>query len=117
MPELPEVETVRAGLSRLIIGKQITAVDFDWPKSFPNDQNAVSRFLVGASIIDVSRRAKVLLVKLSGDYSLIIHLKMTGQLVFRSEAVAFGAGHPSDSLMTSVSLAGFVLYQLSKFKI
>jgi formamidopyrimidine-DNA glycosylase len=59
----------------------------------------VRRFLHGATIIDVRRRAKVLLVDLDTGYTLVIHLKMTGQLVFVAEAVRFGAGHPNDSLV------------------
>jgi formamidopyrimidine-DNA glycosylase len=98
MPELPEVETVRIGLSRLIIGQTIHSVSFDWPKGFPNAQSDVDAFLVGSKIIDVRRRAKVLLIDLSTHYTLVIHLKMTGQLVFRGEE-HFGAGHPNDSLV------------------
>ncbi|MGH7241222.1 MAG: bifunctional DNA-formamidopyrimidine glycosylase/DNA-(apurinic or apyrimidinic site) lyase [Candidatus Saccharimonadales bacterium] len=100
MPELPEVETVRAGLHKLIIGRTVAAVDFDWPKSFPNATTDVDQFLIGAKIMNVERRAKVLLVELSSKYSLVIHLKMTGQLVYRSKTVDFGAGHPSDSLVS-----------------
>lgn len=98
MPELPEVETVRRGLSSLIIGSKVTSVTHDTPKSFPNAASDVEQFLIGAKIIDVRRRAKVLLIDLSTNYTLVIHLKMTGQLVFRGEAV-FGAGHPNDSLI------------------
>ena len=99
MPELPEVETVRSGLQKLIVGKTVAAVDHDTPKSFPNAPADVQRFLLGAKIIDVMRRAKVLIVDLDNAHSLIIHLKMTGQLVFQSKTVHFGAGHPSDSLV------------------
>jgi formamidopyrimidine-DNA glycosylase len=99
MPELPEVETVRIGLSRLIVGKTIASVEHDWPKSFPNTDEDVAAFLVGEKIMNVERRAKVLLVELSSKYSLVIHLKMTGQLVYRSKTEDFGAGHPSDSLV------------------
>lgn len=98
MPELPEVETVRRGLSALVINKKIKSVQHDWPKSFPNAPADVNEFLNGATITDVRRRAKVLIIDLSTKYSLIVHLKMTGQLVFRGEQV-FGAGHPSDSLV------------------
>lgn len=98
MPELPEVETVRRGLYELIIGRTISAVSHDTPKSFPNAAKDVEGFLVSASIIDVRRRAKVLLIDLDTQYTLVIHLKMTGQLVFRGET-AFGAGHPNDSLI------------------
>ena len=98
MPELPEVETVRRGLSQLIIGKKITSVSADNEKSFPNNATEVNEFLIDATITDIRRRAKVLLIDLSSDYTLVVHLKMTGQLVFRGEQV-FGAGHPNDSLI------------------
>ena len=99
MPELPEVETVRRGLAELIPGRVIkSAYHIESPKSFPNAPADVARFLIGASITNVRRRAKVLLVDVSTEYSLVIHLKMTGQLVFRGES-AFGAGHPNDSLI------------------
>ncbi len=101
MPELPEVETVRSGLQRLLPGRQILAVTSDWPKSFPNAQADVDAFLIGAKILTVRRRAKVLLIDLDSDYTLVIHLKMTGQLVYRSndDAERFGAGHPNESLV------------------
>lgn len=101
MPELPEVETVKNGLKNLVIGKQIIAVWHDWPKSFPNTQNDVDAFLVGSKIVDVRRRAKVLMIDLDSRYSLVIHLKMTGQLVFvaNDDSKRFGAGHPSGSLI------------------
>src|SRR5690348_17257325 len=99
MPELPEVETVRIGLSALLPERRITEVTHDWPKSFPNAQADVRQFLVGAAVQDVRRRAKVLIIDLNTDYSLVIHLKMTGQLVFRSPGANFGAGHPNDSLV------------------
>jgi len=98
MPELPEVETVRRGLSLLVIGKTITAVTHDNGKSFPNSESDTKAFLVGATITDIRRRAKVLLIDLDNEYTLVIHLKMTGQLVLRGEQV-FGAGHPNDSLV------------------
>ena len=112
MPELPEVETVKRGLERLIVGKTIQSVEFDWPKSFPNSLNDVSAFLERATITEVARRAKVLLIGLSTGYTLVIHLKMTGQLVYvgkqqenrtsnggSQKDERFGAGHPNDSLI------------------
>jgi formamidopyrimidine-DNA glycosylase len=99
MPELPEVETVRAGLQRLLPGRVITSVDFDWPKGFPNAQEDIKAFLIGAQIVEVRRRAKVLLIEWSTKYTLVTHLKMTGQLVFRSDNERFGAGHPNASLI------------------
>jgi len=99
MPELPEVETVRIGLQQLLPGRVVASVDHDWPKSFPNAEADVQQFLIGASVVEVRRRAKVLLIDLSSQYTLVVHLKMTGQMVFRSQAERFGAGHPNESLV------------------
>jgi len=98
MPELPEVETVRRGLLTLLVGHTVKKVTHDTPKSFPNAMADVEQFLVGATVTDIRRRAKVLMIDLSSQYSLVIHLKMTGQIVYRGELV-FGAGHPNDSLI------------------
>ena len=98
MPELPEVETVRRGLNRLVVGKTIKTVDFNWPKSFPNAPEEVRQFLIGSKITEVRRRAKVLIIDLSSEYSLVIHLKMTGQIVYRGNK-SFAAGHPNDSMI------------------
>ncbi len=118
MPELPEVETVRLGLQRLLPSKRIASVWFDTEKSFPNATADVESFLIGAQITNVERRAKVLIINLSTDYSLLVHLKMTGQLVFVGKE-RFGAGHPNDSLINplpdkstrvSLDLGDAVLY-------
>lgn len=101
MPELPEVETVRRGLDSLIVGKTIKSITHDNERSFPNDPVIVSEFAVGATVATVKRRAKVLLIELSKDYTLMTHLKMTGQLVFVGSE-RFGAGHPSDSLINKL---------------
>lgn len=95
---MPEVETVRRGLHALIIGKTVRTVEHDWPKSFPNAPGDVKEFLINATISDIRRRAKVLIIDLESEYSLVVHLKMTGQLVYRGKQV-FGAGHPNDSLV------------------
>ena len=101
MPELPEVETVRRGLHRLIIHRTVRSVTSDAVKSFPNSQTDVAQFVVGASVIDVRRRAKVLMIDLDTGYTLVTHLKMTGQLVFVGDE-RFGAGHPTDSLINEL---------------
>lgn len=98
MPELPEVETVRRGLSDLILEKVVAKETHDTERGFPNNEHDVDQFLIGASILAVRRRAKVLIIDLSSGYSLVIHLKMTGQLVFDGDN-RFGAGHPNDSLV------------------
>jgi formamidopyrimidine-DNA glycosylase len=102
MPELPEVETVRLGLQDLLLGRVVVDVSSDNPKSFPNAPADVQAFLLGCSVLGVRRRAKVLLIDLSSEYTLVIHLKMTGQLVFVAPNVRFGAGHPNDSLVNAL---------------
>lgn len=99
MPELPEVETIRLGLSRLLPGKKVYTVWHDWPKGFPNSRADVGSFLLGAKVRGIQRRGKALIIELDNAYSLVIHLKMTGQLVYRSARRSFGAGHPGDSLI------------------
>lgn len=100
MPELPEVETVRIGLSKYLPGMTIKAVDSDWPRGFPNDPVHVKKYLLGSKVNTVKRRAKVLLIELDTNYTLVIHLKMTGQLVYRAgDGERWGAGHPNDSLI------------------
>lgn len=101
MPELPEVETIRLGLAKLLPGKVVKDVWHDWPKSFPNAPADVAQFLLHSKITSVQRRAKVLIINLSSKYSLMIHLKMTGQLVFRGKE-NFGAGHPSKDLVADL---------------
>lgn len=102
MPELPEVETIRRGLDKLLPGLVIKSVESDWAKSFPNPEADIEQFLIGAEIANVRRRAKVLLIDLSSAYSLAIHLKMTGQLVFKGDNQRFGAGHPNASLISAL---------------
>ena len=99
MPELPEVETVRRGLAELLPGRVVARVTvFNSPKSFPNAPADVEQFLYGACVTAVRRRAKVLMIDLDTQYSLVVHLKMTGQLIFRG-VQSFAGGHPNDSLI------------------
>lgn len=112
MPELPEVETVRRGLQELVVGKKIASATCDWPKSFPNSESDIEAFLIGASVAAVRRRAKVLMIDLDSGYTLVTHLKMTGQLVYiakprppkssETSGLRFGAGHPTEGLISEL---------------
>jgi len=103
MPELPEVETVRRGLDTFLKGHTILSYEVLRKRSFPNDETLANEFLVGAIVLRVKRRAKLLLIELSTNYTLVVHLKMTGQLVYRAEdGKKFGAGHPNNSLVSSL---------------
>jgi len=102
MPELPEVETVRRGLAKLIVGRKILHVEILNEKTFQAGPHDVKSFAIGAEIIAARRRAKVLILDLSTDYSLVMHLKMTGQFVFRDDKKNWGAGHPTDSFVDAL---------------
>ena len=97
MPELPEVETVRRGLKRLIVGKSIKKVDVLNKNSFINDDNKTKSCL-NKTILNVKRRGKVIIIELTDDLLLLAHLKMTGQLVFDGQT-RFAGGHPTNSLI------------------
>ncbi len=100
MPELPEVETIRIGLAELLPGLSVRGVNVLSEKNFQVAPGDVQSFVAGAKIKKVRRRAKILIIDLSTNYSLVIHLKMTGQLVFcANDGRRFGAGHPTDSLV------------------
>ena len=103
MPELPEVEVIRSGLSELIAKKTIKKVNVLNDKSFQASTSSIDVFVNNSTILSVKRRAKILLIELSSGYSLVIHLKMTGQLLFRdnqNKSKNFAGGHPSDSFLS-----------------
>ncbi|MDP2927000.1 MAG: DNA-formamidopyrimidine glycosylase [bacterium] len=77
MPELPEVETIKRYLQRAIVGKTIIGVEILSKKQFPDNPKEV----IGVKIISIARRGKNLIINLSNNKSLLIHLKLTGQLV------------------------------------
>ena len=116
MPELPEVETVRLGLQEFLPGQKIKSAMTDWPKSLPVSAELQNTSLVGATIKSVERRGKLIIIPLSSGYSLLVHLKMTGQLVYRpSQGKGFGGGHPNDSLVDKLpDRSTRVIIELSK---
>lgn len=83
MPELPEVETIKRDLEKIIPGKKIVEVCVYKPGVIREPSAAVfKRFLEGATIKNILRRGKLLIFELSNGKALTIHLKMTGQLVY-----------------------------------
>ena len=102
MPELPEVETVVRGLNQYLVGHTILSFDFDWPKTLKTPIEIIKKELVNSKVLGARRRAKLIIIDLDSGYSLLIHLKMTGQVVYRSPKVNYGAGHPNDSLVSKL---------------
>lgn len=99
MPEGPEVETIRRGLELGIVGQVVSGVEVLWEKSFPVPADLIQAIVVGARISHLGRRAKVLIIELSNEYSLLFHLKMTGQMVLvKADGERFAGGHPTLSM-------------------
>ena len=84
MPELPEVETIRLGLQKYIVGKTIENVEVRLPKMLTGSPKDI----IGAKVIDVRRFGKGLVIDLDNDYSIAIHIKLTGQLIYRGPEVS-----------------------------
>ncbi len=103
MPELPEVETIRQGLTDTIRGKQISGFEVRLPKVFKVAGPERDQRIIGSTILSVERRGKLLLLRLSTGVTLLIHLKMTGQLIYREGAgIVLAGGHPTNDMVTAV---------------
>lgn len=117
MPELPEVETIKRGLERFLLNKKIVQVKIGTEKSFVGPKELVE----GQKIVGLRRRGKALLVDLSGGVTLMVHLRMTGQLIYRTlgaengadilavakrqqlgDEQSFAGGHPTDAFFTEL---------------
>lgn len=89
MPELPEVETIKRELEKAVLGKKIAEVVINNPKLIRQvSPSEFKKSVIGSTIKNILRKAKVLILELSDGKSLVIHLKMTGQLVYPGDAKA-----------------------------
>jgi formamidopyrimidine-DNA glycosylase len=81
MPELPEVETIVRDLRSPLIGRVFTDVHVSWERMVQMPVAELKARLLGERIEEIHRRGKYLVFRLSGGESLIVHLKMTGDLM------------------------------------
>lgn len=95
MPELPEVETIKIGLQKKIIGLKISKIQVNSARSFVGDPNQVK----GQKLLKIWRKAKILGIELSGNVTLLFHLKMTGQLIWVGEKSRLIGGHPTPDMV------------------
>lgn len=79
MPELPEVETVRRGLTKLVEGSTIKSVDVLYPKMVNLPPKDFENALKGKKIDRIDRRGKYLLIRLSDHLTIVSHLRMEGK--------------------------------------
>lgn len=98
MPELPEVETIKLGLERKIVGLEIKNIEVRRLKTLHGDSNK----LWGKKVLKVWRRAKILGIDLSGNLTLLFHLKMTGQLIFEKGKEKITGGHPTADMFSQM---------------
>lgn len=113
MPELPEVETLRRSLAARITGMDITALEVLDCKIFAGRDEAVKHDMIDHQISQVARRGKVLILFLrepdgaaEESASLLIHPKMTGQLVLTfGDVTVFAGGHPTPAMLGPMPIA------------
>lgn len=92
MPELPEVETVRRGLHEQLRDRSFEGISYlEWPRTleYP-DAARFAHLVAGRRVTGVRRRAKFILLDLDGDFSLTIHLRMTGQVIVEPAGTSRG---------------------------
>ncbi len=95
MPELPEVETIRHDLSRFLLQQKISQLKVSYRNLLKPNYQTVRHALLNRYFTKVSRRGKLLILSLSSGKFLLIHLKMTGQLVWQPvHGKLLAGGHP-----------------------
>lgn len=114
MPELPEVENLRLGLEKYILNQKILKVEVSKPKLVSGNgtkrianPKKVKEFIEGLKnekFLSVERRAKNLIFKLSHGKIILVHLKMTGQFVYKSKSKkdSIEGGHPIEISETTL---------------
>lgn len=133
MPELPEVETIRRGIAKFVLNKKITQVSVLTQKSFFGEKTEVEN----TKIVQLRRRGKALIFDLSNGNSFLIHLRMTGQVIFVGSEVSgdeeilkqvqddeelgsekrFAGGHPNENFVSELpNKQTRVIFQLENGK-
>ncbi len=117
MPELPEIETVKLQLEKILVGRLITGVEVRVEKIVQGD----TALVIMKKISGVRRRAKVLIIDLAEGVSLAFHFKMSGQLILdnddRGETISdrIVGGHPTADFVGKLpSVHTRVIFKLDK---
>ena len=93
MPELPEVTVVVNSLNNVTKGLVLDSIDYDWqPKFYWNGFSI--KDIKGAKVKGFRRIGKIIICELSNGFSIVIHLKLTGQLIYQDKKTRVGGGHP-----------------------
>ncbi len=98
MPELPEIETIKRGINQLAKGRVFSSVEIRDEKIAKFSEEDFNKEIKGTILEQADRRAKILILKTNERYGLMIHLKMTGQLIFvDNQGQKKGGGHPDEA--------------------
>jgi formamidopyrimidine-DNA glycosylase len=116
MPELPEVETMRMQLNKFLPGHKIISVEVNNRRVFEGDE----KLLVGAKFVKARRFGKVGVLDLDNGYSILTHVKLTGQFIYRgpnlkiegnlSKKVVGGVPGPHTLVVFTLDNAGVLYY-------
>ena len=107
MPELPEVETVRRDLEKYIVGSSFRSLKIIAFKNVAPGAAFLAKFLPGKKVAAVRRRGKLLILDLADtDQHLLLHLKMTGQLIFIGGSQKMAGGHSLSDNSFSAAVGG-----------
>lgn len=105
MPELPEVETIRLSLVKKIIGETITKIEILNPKTFQGESEVV----LNQKIVNIWRKGKGLGTDFENGYTLLFHLKMSGQIIVtqnetrkQKKEERFVGGHPTKDMLSDL---------------
>lgn len=79
MPELPEVENIRIQLEKYLVGHKVKDVEIRYGKKFEGNPKDI----IGGKVVKIRRFGKALSIDLDNGYSVLIHIKLTGQLIYR----------------------------------
>ncbi len=109
MPELPEVETVKLGLQKHLIGHKILEINIISKGIFEGDPNEV----IGSKVIDVRRFGKGLVIDFDNKKSLAIHIKLTGQIIYR-DPKTMGVPVSPEKVKTLPNNATRIIFKLDK---
>ena len=93
MPELPEVEILRRELDEVLPGQKIKKLEVREAKIWRGPKN-----IEGLEVKKIERKGKVMIWRLSGGRAILIHLRMTGQLIYEGKE-RIGGGHPTKSMV------------------
>ncbi len=93
MPEMPEVETIRLGLARYILHKNITGLEVRKEKIVRTLGKKLAKKLRGKTFTAIGRRGKLLIFHVSSGEYMLVHLKMTGQLIYEKGKTRIAGGH------------------------